>query len=335
MSDRKEVVLLADPSSLTADVVRQAKSHGVTRVLTREVPYQNTEDGLTFVVVSDRPGDGFASWVKVGSAKDLQKAVDAGSRGQSFVVVECSDWTIIPLENLVAEFRRRGRRLYAYASSKEEIDTAFAILERGVDGVVVPPGSIPVLPGPSSPPTRFSIHSARVTRVLDAGLGDRACVDTTSQLRTGEGMLVGSRASFFFLVHGETLPSEYMPARPFRVNAGALHSYVLSSEGKTRYLSELEPPDRVTIVDSGGSIRDATVGRIKIERRPLVLVEADAGGAAGAVILQKAETIRLVKKDGTPVSVTDLKAGDEVLVHTELAKGRHFGGEVEESIEEK
>ena len=274
--------------------------------------------------------------MKISGAADLKRAVEAGTRDQSFVVVECSDWTIIPLENLIAEFRRRGHRLYAYASSNDEIQTAFTVLERGVDGVVVPASSLASLNGTKSHSSQtFSLVPARVTRVVDAGLGDRACVDTTSQLRIGEGMLVGSRASFFFLVHGETITSEYIPPRPFRVNAGALHSYIISSDGKTRYLSELEPPDRVTLVDGQGKAREASVGRVKIERRPMVLVEASTGEGSGAVILQKAETIRLVRAGGAPVSVTELKPGDEILVHSENAKARHFGGEVDEHIQEK
>ena len=58
-------------------------------------------------------------------------------------------------------------------------------------------------------------------------------------------MLIGSRASFFFLVHSETVPSEYIPTREFRVNAGAMHSYILGEDGKTRYLSELKASDKV------------------------------------------------------------------------------------------
>ncbi len=324
------------PPDLSAEMLQGAKRKGIRRLLTRETPLPVPADGFSFVQVSDRPGEGFASWVKISGQVDLERAVEAGSRDQSFVVVECSDWTIIPLENLVAEFRRRGRRLYAYARSKEEIATALTVLEKGVDGVVIPPSSLAGLKAVSAPaPKALSLIPAKVTRVVDAGLGDRACIDTTSQLRLGEGMLVGSRASFFFLVHGETIPSEYIPPRPFRVNAGALLSYVLSHEGKTRYLSELEPPDRVILVDWRGSARDASIGRVKIERRPMVLVEATAGEASGAVILQKAETIRLVRKEGTPVSVTELGPGDEVLVHTEEAKARHFGGEVDEQIQEK
>jgi 3-dehydroquinate synthase II len=39
-------------------------------------------------------------------------------------------------------------------------------------------------------------------------------------------VLVGSSAKALCLVHGETLATPFVPARPFRVNAGPVHSYV-------------------------------------------------------------------------------------------------------------
>ena len=51
-------------------------------------------------------------------------------------------------------------------------------------------------------------------------------------------------------------------------------------------------------------------------------------------LLQNAETIKLVGSDGQPRPVTDLKAGDEVLVNLEKS-ARHFGMQIEESIVEK
>ena len=53
-----------------------------------------------------------------------------------------------------------------------------------------------------------------------------------------------------------------------------------------------------------------------------------------SAILQNAETIRLTRPDGTPLSVAELKEGDEVLGYIEEA-GRHFGMKVEETITEK
>lgn len=325
------------PGDLTEETLKAAKEIGISRVISRDaLPEAPSLNGLSLLSVSDEPGPDRASWVTIKGAKDLDRAAAASARDQAFVVVECSDWTIIPLENLVAEFRRRKRKLFAYATSRPQIETAFAILEKGVDGVVIPPGSLAAAKELSRlQDLAFALVHAKVSRVLDAGVGDRACVDTTLELEPGEGMLVGSRASFFFLVHGETISSQYIPARPFRVNAGALHSYILNTGGKTRYLSELESPDSVAIVDSQGNSRPATVGRVKIERRPLIMVEASSDSGSGSVILQKAETIRLVRGDGSPVSVTDVKPGDTVLVHTEQAKGRHFGGEVEEHVIEK
>jgi 3-dehydroquinate synthase II len=76
------------------------------------------------------------------------------------------------------------------------------------------------------------------------------------------------------------------------------------------------------------------VGRNKIERRPLLLVEAEAGGETVSLILQNAETIRLTTPTGEALSVALLKPGDQVLAHVESG-GRHFGQQVEETITER
>jgi 3-dehydroquinate synthase II len=153
-------------------------------------------------------------------------------------------------------------------------------------------------------------------------------------LRVGEGMLVGSQAEGLFLVHSETLPSEFVEPRPFRVNAGGVHSYLRAPGGKTKYLTELKAGDEVLVVDDGGKARCAVVGRVKIERRPLVLVEAEVGGKVFKVLLQHAETINLVGKGGKPIPVTRLKEGDEVLLYVE-AGGRHFGRKIKETLIER
>ena len=56
-------------------------------------------------------------------------------------------------------------------------------------------------------------------------MGDRACLDTCTQMSPGEGMLVGNTASGFFLIHSESIENPYVAARPFRVNAGAVDAY--------------------------------------------------------------------------------------------------------------
>jgi len=284
-------------------------------------------------------GEGDYAWIEVRGSKDLDRALEAAlGHDHKFVVVDCTNWKIIPLENLIGEFRRRHRKIYAYMKTEGDIKLSFSILEKGVDGVVVPFSSLGVARQLLAKPEgrHVALAKARIKKVVDVGDGERVCIDTASQLALGEGMLIGSKANFFFLVHSETIPTEYIPTRPFRVNAGALHSYIFGVDGKTRYLSELEAGDKVQLVDSAGQKRDATVGRIKMERRPLVMVQAECDGQVGTAMLQNAETIRLVRPDGTPLAVTEAKVGDEVLVHVAAqAKGRHFGGEVDEFVVER
>ena len=165
-------------------------------------------------------------------------------------------------------------------------------------------------------------------------MGYRVCVDTTEIMKEGEGMLVGDKSNFFFLVHSESVENPYVSPRPFRVNAGGVHAYILVPKGKTKYLSEISTGDSVCVVNHRGEIREAVVGRSKVEIRPLMLVRAVCEGVEGTIILQNAETIRLTNPEGKPVSVVKLKKGDRVLVHI-TESGRHFGVKVKESIKEK
>ena len=337
----KDVAVDATDSQDLVSLLRRAREAGVRRVISRSGYPQKVEavDGVEQIEATDGPGsERTAAWIRVTGADDVQRAVDASTKGHAFVVVQCENWKIIPLENMIADFRRRNRKVYAYMKERSDIQLAFSILEKGVDGIVIPAEALSVakelvlsLRGADYLP----LTKAKVTKVVDVGNGERACIDTASQLNVGEGLLIGSSASLFFLVHSETVPSEYIPTREFRVNAGAIHSYILGEEGKTRYLSELKASDKVMTVMEDGKSRDVVVGRVKIERRPLVMVEAVVEGEHGTAMLQKAETIRLILADGSPVSVTDLKVGDEVLVHTSKNKARHFGGEVDEFILER
>jgi 3-dehydroquinate synthase II len=279
-----------------------------------------------------------AAYVEIKSKKHERFVVDA-AKFAKYVIVIGTDWKVIPLENIIAELgsTQAGTKIIAGAGDYAEAKVALETLEHGADGVLLDSGdrlemrqTISIAKGELRP---LALKTAKVTKVKPVGMGDRVCVDTCSVLTKGEGMLVGSQSSGFFLVHAEVEESPYVAARPFRVNAGAVHAYVLTGE-KTKYLSELEAGDEVLVVNAGGEAHKAVVGRVKIERRPLMLVEADAGGEKIKTFLQNAETIKLVSKDGTPVSVTSLKEGDEILVHISEG-GRHFGTKVEETIIEK
>ncbi len=269
---------------------------------------------------------------QIESSEDEKEII--GLSKSRLVLVKTKDWTIIPLENLVAQ----TTNLFAEAKNASEAKTLLSVLERGVDGVLINSTDINVIKktirlvrevGESIPLTK-----ARVLKLKSLGMGDRVCVDTCTSMRMGEGMLVGNSSAALFLIHSESVKNPYVEPRPFRVNAGPVHAYVRVPDGKTKYLSELKAGDEVLIVNSKGTSQRATIGRTKIEKRPLMLVEAEVDTNNISVILQNAETIRLTKPDGKPISIVSLKKGDTILVALEKA-GRHFGMKVDETISEK
>ncbi|MDN7013699.1 3-dehydroquinate synthase II [Methanoculleus sp. FWC-SCC3] len=253
---------------------------------------------------------------------------------EGFVIVRTQDWTVIPLENLVAQ----SDRIVAAVRNADEAKVALTVLERGTAGILLStddPAEIRrVAKTIAGAGEEVPLVPFEVTRIVPVGMGDRVCVDTCSILADGEGMLVGNTSSAFLMVHPETLENPYVAPRPFRVNAGAVHAYTLLPGGKTAYLADLAVGDKVLVAEHTGTTHDAVVGRVKIERRPLLLVEAEAGDATVSLVLQNAETIRLVREDGTAVSVAALAVGDRVLGSV-AEGGRHFGVAVKETILEK
>ena len=252
-------------------------------------------------------------------------------------VVLARGWEVIPVENLLAQ----SDSVLAEAATLDEARLAAGILERGVAGIIVSREAVAdlktIVAQCKMAQGREELLPAVITRVESVGLGHRVCADTLSILRKGQGMLVGNSSAFTFLVHAETERNEYVAARPFRVNAGAVHAYVRLPGDKTTYLGEFKAGQEVLIVDANGETSLATLGRVKIEVRPMLLIEAqvktEEGVKTGAVFLQNAETIRLTTPGGEPVSVVGLKPGDTILCRLDEA-GRHFGMRIREDIRE-
>lgn len=252
-------------------------------------------------------------------------------------VVLARGWEVIPVENLLAQ----SDSVLAEAATLDEARLAAGILERGVAGIIVSREAVAdlktIVAQCKMAQGREELLPGVITRVESVGLGHRVCADTLSILRKGQGMLVGNSSAFTFLVHAETERNEYVAARPFRVNAGAVHAYVRLPGDKTTYLGEFKAGQEVLIVDANGETSLATLGRVKIEVRPMLLIEAQVktedGVKTGAVFLQNAETIRLTTPGGEPVSVVGLKPGDTVLCRLDEA-GRHFGMRISEDIRE-
>jgi 3-dehydroquinate synthase II len=288
--------------------------------------------------VSKPKGKNVGRKFKVLSNADIENILSAAKKGLDFVIVEVKDWKIIPLENIIAKLHKIHTKIFAIAKTPKEVRKMFSILDVGVDGVIFSTSSINevreamVYLGTSS----FEMRTAKIIEIKEVGDGERVCVDTASMLHKGEGMLIGNRSNFFFLVHNESVGSSFTSPRPFRVNAGAVHCYTLAPNGTTNYLSEVETGSEVLILNSKGNARRVTVGRSKIERRPMLMIKAAIGNEIGGIIAQDAETIRFVKPNGQLISVTHLKKGDKVMVHAKPAMGRHFGMEVsDEYILEK
>ena len=272
-------------------------------------------------------------FIDIETKADEDKAAAVST--EKIVVLRMLDWTIIPIENLLA---RRGKNILVQVENTEQAKLMVEILEKGVDGVVLNTTDVNEIKKCAELIQRIGekveLVEATVTSVKQLGMGDRSCLDTCTQMSLGEGILVGNTASGFFLVHSESIDNPYVASRPFRVNAGAVHAYTLTPCGKTKYLADLKAGDEVMLVNYKGKSQQAYLGRNKIEKRPMLLIEAQAEGQPISLVMQNAETIRLVKPDGKAVSITELKKSDKVLGHIEKS-GRHFGIKVDETLIEK
>ncbi|MFC3957976.1 3-dehydroquinate synthase II [Halovivax cerinus] len=271
------------------------------------------------------------------AGEEYEEFAEAAATDAAYTIVIGEDWTIIPLENLIARIGEETE-LVAGVTSAEEARTAFETLELGADAVLVDtddPDEIrkAVEVRDAGEREQLDLTWGTVTSIEQTGSADRVCVDTGRLLDDDEGMLVGSMARGLVFVHAETADSPYVAARPFRVNAGAVHAYVRTTDGGTKYLSELRSGDEVQVVDRDGHTREAVVGRVKIEQRPMFRLAVDVEDDSVETLLQNAETVAVATPDGrTPV--TELEAGDEIGLYYEDT-ARHFGEAVDEQIIEK
>ncbi|MCW3983367.1 MAG: 3-dehydroquinate synthase II [Candidatus Bathyarchaeota archaeon] len=276
--------------------------------------------------------------VTIKGKEDENRAARAAELGVDYVIINCQDWRVIPLENLIAKGRGKSK-LIAEVPTADDAKVVLEALELGTDGVLLQTGNPAELEKAiklvKNQLPKMGLTTGKILSVKPIGTGARVCVDTVDLMVPGEGMLVGCQSAGFFLVEAEVSENPYVQSRPFRVNAGPASHYTLTSLQGTRYLSELKAGDEVLIVSREGKVRITNVGRSKIEFRPLMLIEAQVDDTKIKTILQNAETIRVVTPKASK-PVTELKAGDEVLVHLAAKGGRHFGISVpEETVIEK
>lgn len=341
---RFEAVVAADPADL-ADLPPT-----VTRVLAvgaGDLPDDVGAAGLVLVdprrhgdparLAAARPGVRFGSRLDVTDAESLTEACERVRRDE-VTVLRFHDPTHIPLEIVLAAADGASGSIITEVGDVAEASVHLSVLERGPDGVLLRPGG----PGDATKLTAATRHRSpdldlvtfTVTGVRHAGSGERACVDTCSYLNPDEGILVGSRSRALMLCVSETHPLPYMPMRPFRVNAGAIMSYTLADPEHTRYLCELRAGATVLAVRADGSTRPVTVGRVKIETRPLLAVDAVApSGEKANLILQDDWHVRVLGPGGVVHNSTELRLGDEVLGHLP-GRERHVGYPIDELCHE-
>ena len=327
----------AEPEGSTADAYVVGKNGEGDGTVDLPPDFSGSADLSTLRHADDRAQ---GAYVRIFS-EDYEAFAEEAARDADYTIVVGEDWTIIPLENLIARIGEETN-LIAGVTTAEEAQTAFETLELGADGVLLDSGDPDEIRRTcevrdAAEREHLDLQFAEVTTVERTGMADRVCVDTGSLMEHDEGMLVGSMSRGLFFVHAETAESPYVASRPFRVNAGAVHAYVRSPGGGTKYLAELRSGDEVQVVDTEGNTRETVVGRVKIEKRPMFRVQAEVETDEGVdrieTLLQNAETIKVHTREGR-TAVTDLETGDEMLVYYEDV-ARHFGEAVEESIIEK
>ncbi len=271
--------------------------------------------------------------IEIADKKEEEKAMELVKKQK--IIAKIKDWKIIPLEDLIAS---NPDNVFCYIKDSKEAKTALTIMEKGVAGVVLKTSDLNeikrVAKAIKENSEKLELVKIKIVETKALGMADRVCIDTCSNMKEGEGMLVGDSSGAMLLVHSESIETPYCAPRPFRVNAGAVHAYVKTPNGKTKYLADLEAGDEMLVVDSKGNTWQTNVGRAKIEKRPMMLVKGEYDGKNVTLVMQNAETIRLTDPKGKAVSIVKLKKGDEVMGTIEEA-GRHFGMKIDETITEK
>ncbi|WP_412540844.1 3-dehydroquinate synthase II family protein [Longispora sp. K20-0274] len=293
------------------------------------------------------PGVEFGRFVEIIDAPTLEQACEA-ARTETWSYLLFRDPTKIPLEIVLAAAgagKDTGKgKIITQAADVEEAEIIFIVLEHGSDGVAMAPknvGDATALKAAAEERSApVELVELTVQETAHIGMGERACVDTTSYFGEDEGILVGSHSKGMILCVSETHPLPYMPTRPFRVNAGAIHSYTMSKGGRTNYLSELKAGSKVLAVNTKGETRVITVGRVKIESRPLISIDAVApDGRAANLILQDDWHVRVLGPGGGPddykvLNSTELRPGDKVWGYLPT-EDRHVGYPINEFSLEK
>jgi len=318
------------------NLITYSLEKGITSFLTEEQFIQKIRELAKVEIISEAGASDFVigkniHYLSIKDKSDEIKAVELSKSAP--VIVQLANWKIIPIENILAQ----TDNIIVEISSFEEAELCAGILEKGVKSFVLNVADMEEISRIATFFEKleysFNLADAEITGIKTLPVTDRVCIDSCSMMSTGQGFLIGSSNQCLFLVHSESVENPYVATRPFRVNAGAVHSYIMLSNNRTKYLSELRAGDELLTVSADGTATINVAGRIKIEKRPMLLVKAVYNKIEFSVVLQNAETVNLTDHSGCPVSVSKLKTGDKVKCYLE-EHGRHFGMSIKETIKE-
>jgi len=327
-----------------ADRLEQADALLVDQISDSETPNCFVVDSQQRLVQNDE----IVGKIVDVSTKDGQDEALAAVGSVDWILADCSgDWKMIPAENLIVAAKSTGTRLAFVVQDEKDVVGLVRALELGVDALCVQPdvsfwndvikarqerNQSQSASDSTQPEMEPQVVLGKCYRSeKSAVVADRVCVDLVQALSPLEGCWVGSSAKILALILSEAATSSLVPSRPFRVNAGPVHSYILMGDGKTtKYLCELEAGDEVVVYDSKtDSSRSIAIGRLKVEVRPCLMVNlANDNGDKSQVFLQQAETVRLGQGGESFIRVTELSSNPEESVPILLrcsVSGTHIG----------
>lgn len=256
-----------------------------------------------------------------------------------YLIVEFKDTTNIPLELILAKLQNNKINILKVVKESTDAIVAMGVMEVGAAGVILNTRSIKDIINLSNEMKKKELEKmelveCEIVEIKHLELGERACLDTTNNMKKTEGMIVGCTSSGGLLICSEVHYLPYMNTRPFRVNAGTISSYVWGPDNVVEYISDLKAGSKLIAVDINGDSRIVNVARVKTEVRPLILIVSKYKDVEIKVIMQDDWHMRMFAPDGSVKNITDLKPGDKVMGHCS-EPGRHVGVKISESILER